>query len=135
MYNVRNVQSSDDRNLFDLYFVFVHALSMPHTINMIQSNAAKVEVKYKKYIYIFIYIYIYLYSTSIVNYYCYHDVITLNILWIIAKNIIQRRVLITVGHVIRIERGAIYDIIFHRSFEINAKRNESLFLAKFHFCT
>ena len=56
---------SSDRNLFDLYFVFVHALSMPHIINMIQSNAAKVEVKYKKYIYIFIFIY--LYSTSIVN--------------------------------------------------------------------
>lgn len=59
----RNVQSVVDRNLFDLYFVFVHALSMPYIINMIQSNAAKVEVKYKKYIYIFIY----LYSTSIGN--------------------------------------------------------------------
>lgn len=53
----RNVQSVVDRNLFDLYFVFVHALSMPHIINMIQSNAAKVEVKYKKYIYIYIFIF------------------------------------------------------------------------------
>lgn len=71
-------------DLLHLYFVFVHALSMPHTVSIIQSNAAKrdkrerererseeeekrgkrreereeereeVEVKYKKYIYLYI---------------------------------------------------------------------------------
>lgn len=66
-YKKRTEKSSIIRDLFNLYFVFVHALSMPHTINIIQSNAAKVEVKYKKYIYIYMYLYIYLYSTSIVN--------------------------------------------------------------------
>ena len=45
---------------------------MPYAINIIQSNAAKVELKYKKYIYLYIYL-------CIIHRHSYRDVITLDI--------------------------------------------------------
>lgn len=79
--------------------------------------------KYVTKIYIYIYIYAFVVYVDSYYHYRYHDVRTLNRLCVVAKNIIQRRVLVTAGHVTRVQRGVVADTLqrFFRMFKGNGR--------------